>query len=183
MADLFVDSKPASAACALLADYARAPAQMHSLQAAAASAVANAIKMPALIGEDLKLTEPVAIMVHLAHTSRYGTALVPEAPEPAALVHMWLGRAADAQFAMGAAECETLQAALAGKTFLVGTHITLADIAVFSAVHAFLGQTSDAGLAKYYHVVRWFDHLQSLEGFGCGFAPLTFDLDAIAASI
>ena len=65
----------------------------------------------------------------------------------------------------------------------VGSHVTLADIAVFSAVHAFLGQTKDADLAKFYHVVRWFNHMQNLEGFGCGFAPLTFDLDKIASSI
>jgi glutathione S-transferase len=64
----------------------------------------------------------------------------------------------------GAAALTTLERHLAGRSWLVGEGVTIADIDVYGV----LGYASDAGfdLGAYPHVTAWMRRMEALPGFG-----------------
>ncbi len=51
---------------------------------------------------------------------------------------------------------------LGDRTFLVGQHITFADLAVFARVYKLVLALSDAQKWELNHLFRWFNHIQHL---------------------
>lgn len=142
-------------------------------------------QVPALEDGDVTLSDSNAILVYLA--SKYDTARtwLPESPELAAQVQMWLSKAAN-ELANGPAAArlievfgagfdkEAVQAKaealltvmndqLAGKTWFVGDHPTIADIALYSyTAHAPEGGID---IRVYPNILRWIKAVEGLNGF------------------
>lgn len=61
---------------------------------------------------------------------------------------------------------QELQSFLQPKTFLVGNHITLADLHLLVAVHPQITSLSEQEKLKLNNLYRWYWHIQSLDGIG-----------------
>ncbi|XP_073846407.1 aaRS-interacting multifunctional protein 3 [Musca autumnalis] len=60
------------------------------------------------------------------------------------------------------------------KSYLVGYSITLADLAVFYAIHGLMKSLSPVDRENYLNLSRWFDHLQQLPEIRQGAELLNF---------
>ena len=137
-------------------------------------------RIPALIDGDLQLFESMAINLYLA--KRYGAGLYPDTASAEALAWQWsvwaISEIEPLQMPIvvqklftpedrrnpkvieGAGKAlqrplRVLDAALAGRSWLLGDHFTVADLNVAGVMH--LMKIIDFGYAEHGHVQRWAD--------------------------
>lgn len=146
-------------------------------------------KIPVLVHDDFVLWESCAIMQYLADR-KPGNALYPHEPQTRADINRWMfwgcqhfaaavrilvwenvwkkfvtGAAPDLDaLARGAAELEqvaqVLDAHLAGRRFLVGDAVTLADYAVVAPL--MYKEKARLPVDDYPHLMAWFERIQGL---------------------
>lgn len=142
-------------------------------------------QVPVLVDGDVTLYDSNAISVYLATRYDSGRTLLPVDPVAAAEVQIWLSRAANelangpaaarlvTVFGAGLDHAATIEKAnaflgvvnthLAGRRFLVGDDVTLADIALYSYIaHAPEGGVD---LAPYAEVRAWLTRIEAVDGF------------------
>ncbi|MGV8920421.1 MAG: glutathione S-transferase family protein [Pseudomonas sp.] len=142
-------------------------------------------QLPALDDDGEVISDSLAILVYLA--KKYGnTDWLPEAPAAAARVQRWLSVAAgeirqgpasarlitvfgaklDATDVIGRAHAilKLVEQALAGQGWLVvGTHPTLADVALYSYIAS--APEGNVDLSAYPQVLAWLARVEALPGF------------------
>lgn len=142
-------------------------------------------QVPTLVDGDVTLYDSNAILVYLASRFDPARTWLPESPELAAQVQIWLSKAAnELASGPGAARLiaifgapldkESVQAKshalfavmnqhLAERTWFVGQTPTIADVALYSyTAHAPEGGID---LREYPHIVRWVEAIERLPGF------------------
>lgn len=157
-------------------------------------------QVPVLVDGDVTLYDSNAISVYLATRYDSGRTLLPVDPVAAAEVQIWLSRAANelangpaaarlvTVFGAGLDHAATIEKAnaflgvvnthLAGRSFLVGDAVTLADIALYSYIaHAPEGGVD---LAPYAEVRAWLTRIEAVDGF---FPMPVTETDALRALV
>lgn len=142
-------------------------------------------KVPVLVDGDIVLRESTAILAYLAARYDPEHKWIPADPVGAAAVHRYFAQASgpvatgpararlinvfgapyDPEATIAAAHdyLTQLNADLEGRTYLVGDHVTFADVALYSYVaHAPEGHVS---LDGYPNILRWIGAIETLDGF------------------
>ncbi|RLN58511.1 hypothetical protein BBJ28_00006908 [Nothophytophthora sp. Chile5] len=119
------------------------------------------------LGKSNELYEPNTIAKYFARMADRELELVGQSALERAEVAMWL------DFARGIARCPTaasathwqvLEATLERKTYFAAQRVTLADAALFWALHAAVTGFSPAQRDQYANLARWFDQVQHTAG-------------------
>lgn len=141
-------------------------------------------QVPVLVDEDLVLRDSLAILRYLAR--RYGPAgWWPKDPKTQAEIDAWFGTAASfvflgpnrarlirkmgAGFSYDEAQSYTqrlftaMDAHLDGRDWLVGAHVTLADVACYSYIA--VAHEGDQSPSDTPNIHRWMRNLRGLSGF------------------
>ena len=124
------------------------------------------------LGKHTELYEPVTIAKYLARCADRELELLGQTPFERAQVAMWM------TFARGIQRCPLstasshwlmLSNSLQRKTYLVANRVTLADAALFYALHGTIRTFTPAQYDEFADLVRWFDQVQhtaGVQGFG-----------------
>lgn len=123
-------------------------------------------ELPVLATKDSGiLTQPLAMMNYLASKSKHAKILQHSDPVGRAMVDQWLDFAAKKNFCISDVESlEVINNHLESRTFMVASNVTLADLALYPAVHTWIATASHENRVKLCNVTRWFDHMQHLPG-------------------
>ncbi|EAR91922.1 glutathione S-transferase, carboxy-terminal domain protein (macronuclear) [Tetrahymena thermophila SB210] len=117
--------------------------------------------LPCLITPQGIISNPISICVYFSDISFTSGIMI--------------GKNNDAQFLSYLDQCKRIQKNqevqlanlnkdLESKVFLVGSHITLADIIVFAYTYHIITCLDDAAKWKFNNVFRWYNNVQNLEG-------------------
>lgn len=142
-------------------------------------------QVPTLLDEDIIVTDSTAALVYLAKKYDGTGRWLPNDPEGAAAVQLWLSTAAGELYRGPATaraikvigkkadynEAKTcalqlfhwLQSVLAKHTWLAADHATVADIAMYSYLR--VADEGDLDITPYPAIVRWLKDVEQLEGF------------------
>ncbi|CAI5737179.1 unnamed protein product [Peronospora destructor] len=124
------------------------------------------------LGKNTELYEPVTIAKYLARVADRELELLGQTPFERAQVAMWM------DFARGIQRCPLsaasshwllLESSLQQKTYLAANRVTLADAALFYALHGAISTFTSAQYDQFVDLVRWFDQVQhtaGVRGFG-----------------
>ena len=95
-----------------------------------------------------------------------GSLVGAEGSEEGTAVESWSGWAQEKAADLGAGAAGragalgALDGVLQGRTFLVGSRVTLADALLYAGLHGTVAGLSEGERTKYASLVRWFDHIQ-----------------------
>lgn len=117
----------------------------------------------------------------IAQASRLRSFLLGEGKVHGA-VNSWLTWLDGNRGNLAAADLDHLNKELSSKTFLAANNLTLADLALFCPVRQWISKATVAEQASLVHIVRWFNHIQSINGVTDSFKH-PIDIEAISAAL
>jgi aminoacyl tRNA synthase complex-interacting multifunctional protein 1 len=120
--------------------------------------VTEDVQEPQLRLGEKTITGSHAICTYLC--TKYPTTLLGTSVNDEGLVWQWLSFCRSSQDRLSRGQLFTVHAWLARRNFLVGTALTLADLAVFAAVYPQVDSMSHEDRLACVNLVRWFDHVQ-----------------------
>ena len=152
-------------------------ASFQTLSAAAADSLGlKEDQLPALSGSVSAKGLSNVIATIAAH-SRLRSYLKPASSAEQETWLSWLSQ----NLPLTAESASHLNTALSTRTFIVGRNLSVSDLALFMGVGAWLRLSENSVRLTHCHLVRWFNHLQHLEGVTTEFQVL-IDLEKLEAS-
>ena len=116
-------------------------------------------------------------LVAIADASRVRSFLLGSG-EVAKAIMKWLSWLDETKLILSAESLAHLNTALAPRVFLASSTVTLADLAVYPLVQAWMRTSSDEDKICLIHLTRWFAHMQSLDGIA---QSVMIDIEALTA--
>uniref|UniRef100_A0A0G4HCH8 tRNA-binding domain-containing protein n=1 Tax=Chromera velia CCMP2878 TaxID=1169474 RepID=A0A0G4HCH8_9ALVE len=172
--ELVIDGSPTGRVLGLVANYLRLSSDKVVSVCKFSDAtkkLLNLPELPRLYTKDAKvLTQPLTILDYLASKSKFATIVQNPDTYGRAQVDQWLDFALKHQFSFQPDDKDkealaALNAHLLTRTFIASTsNLTLADLALFPSVHAWMKKASPEARLEMCNLTRWFDHLQHLAG-------------------
>ncbi|CAI5716347.1 hypothetical protein KXD40_003166 [Peronospora effusa] len=119
------------------------------------------------LGKTTELYDPVTIAKYLARFADRELELLGQTPFERAQVAMWMDVARSIQrcpLSAASSHWLMLENFLQHKTYVAANRVTLADAALFYALHGAISTFTPAQYDQFVNLVRWFDQVQHTVG-------------------